>query len=292
MLDEDEGWELTMSLISDFIAGRTPPDLYETYLSGGLFMPWADTLIEAVAASDACLDIACGTGVISRKLSDLPEVATLSSIDVAPPMIAKAKALKQEKGYATRAEFQIASALDLPFDDDVFDVALCQQGLQFFPNKVLALQEAARVLKPGGRLGAAVWTAGHDGNPAFGEFEDILARNIGSDIVPIAPFSYGDADEIRSVAEQAGLDVQAVERREMITTLPAVRDFVLFDVIFLGRPGADGALQPVIDPEDDTADELIETIIAEMTDAVRPYVQDDGTLRSLTTTHILLANSR
>ncbi len=280
-----------MSLISDFIAGRTPPDLYETYLSKGLFMPWADPLIEAVAASGACLDIACGMGVISRKLSDLPEVATISSIDVAPPMIAKAEALQREKDYAPRAKFQVASALELPFDEDIFDVALCQQGLQFFPDKVLALREAARVLKPGGSLGAAVWTSAHDGNPVFGAFEDILARNIGSDIVPIAPFSYGDPDEIRSVAEQAGLDVQAVERREMITTLPAVRDFVLFDVIFLGRPDADGALQAVIDPEDDAADELIEMIIAELTDAVRQYAQDDGTLKSPTTTHFLLAKS-
>lgn len=254
-------------------------------------MPWSDPLIEAVAASGACLDIACGTGVVSRKLSDLPEVATISSVDVAPPMIAKAETLQREKDYALRAKFQVASALELPFDEDIFDVALCQQGLQFFPDKVLALREAARVLKPGGRLGAAVWTSAHDGNPVFGAFEDILARNIGSDIVPIAPFSYGDPEEIRSVAEQAGLDVQAVERREMITTLPAVRDFVLFDVIFLGRPDADGALQPVIDPEDDTADELIETIIAEMTDAVHQYVQDDGTLKSPTTTHFLLAKS-
>lgn len=281
-----------MSLISDFIANRTPPDLYETYLSDGLFMPWADALIEAVDARGECLDIACGTGVVSRKLSDLPQVDSLSAIDVAPPMIAKAEALQQEKGYAPRAVFELASALDLPFDDNMFDVALCQQGLQFFPDKVLALREAARVLKPGGYFGGAIWTLAHDGNPVFGVFEDILARNIGNDIVPIAPFSFGDPDEIQTIAEQAGLDVEAVERREMVTTLPAVRDFVLFDVIFLGRPGADGTLQPVIDPQDDAADELVETIIAEMTDAVRQYVQDDNRLKSLTTAHFLIARSR
>jgi hypothetical protein len=50
-------------------------------------------------------------------------------------------------------------------------------------------------------------------------------------------------------------------------------------------------LQAVIDPEDDAADELIETIIAELTDAVRQYAQDGGTLKSPTTTHFLLAKS-
>jgi ubiquinone/menaquinone biosynthesis C-methylase UbiE len=48
-------------------------------------------------------------------------------------------------------------ALDLRFEDLSFDVVLCQQGLQFFPDKAAALKEIRRVLKHGGRLALSVW---------------------------------------------------------------------------------------------------------------------------------------
>jgi SAM-dependent methyltransferase len=50
------------------------------------------------------------------------------------------------------------SALDLGLPDANFDVVLCQQGLQFFPDKLIALREMRRVLDDGGRLAIGVWT--------------------------------------------------------------------------------------------------------------------------------------
>ena len=278
-----------MTLMSAFIADRNPPDLYETYLADGLFMPWASLLLDRLDACGACLDIACGTGVISRNLSDRVEVETIKAIDVAPPMISKAIALQQEQGLAPRAEFLEASALDLPFAPDSFDRAFCQQGLQFFPDKVRALSEAQRVLKPGGQLGAAVWTFAGDGNPVFAAFEEILARHVGADVLPIGPFSFGDAAALRSVATEAGLDVQSLDKETLTISLPPVREFVLFDLMFLGRPGPDGSLQPVVDPEDTAADALVEAIIADLAALVSEYVQEDGSLRAPTSAHLLVA---
>jgi ubiquinone/menaquinone biosynthesis C-methylase UbiE len=56
-------------------------------------------------------------------------------------------------------EWQHGSALDMPFSDGDFDVVLCQQGLQFFADRAVAMREIARVLAPGGRLAANVWGA-------------------------------------------------------------------------------------------------------------------------------------
>jgi ubiquinone/menaquinone biosynthesis C-methylase UbiE len=57
----------------------------------------------------------------------------------------------------------------LPFDDDSFDVVLCQQGLQFFPEQAAATAEMRRVLRPGGVAGVSVWAAGHPVEP-FGPY--------------------------------------------------------------------------------------------------------------------------
>ncbi len=53
--------------------------------------------------------------------------------------------------------WDVADAQSLPYDDGSFDLVVCQFGAMFFPDKVTAFAEAARVLRPGGRLELAVW---------------------------------------------------------------------------------------------------------------------------------------
>lgn len=278
-----------MSVILDFVAGRTPPDLYETYLAPGLFFPWANRLRDMVSPNGTCIDVACGTGVVSRTLASRPDVDQVSAIDVAPPMIAKAEALVQGTASENKISYQLASADQLPFGDSVFDYGLCQQGLQFFPDKVAALREVRRVLKPGGKFAAAVWTASADGNPIFGAFEEIVERRFGSDLVPLGPFSFGDRQALQDCAEAAGFVDFEVRRESMMSDLPDARTLVLFDLLFLGRPDQDGALQPLIDPDSDESDAQVETIIADMELAVAKFAQPDGSLRAPSTTNVLLA---
>lgn len=277
-----------MSLITDFVAGRTPPDLYEAYLVEGLFAPWAEVLIDTVQPTGQCLDIACGTGIISRKLSELPQVTGVQAIDVAPPMIDKARALQKANNWALKADFQVASALELPFDANSFDAVFCQQGLQFFPDKPAALKEAARVLKPDGVMIFGVWTSANDGNPVFGAFENIVAEFLGEDLVPFGPFSFGSQDSLRNVAQEAGLQVESLERQELIASLPDIRTLVLFDMLFLGRPAPDGSLQPVIDPKDPDGDAIIEKIIDQLSQKTDAYLGTDESLKAPTTAHIMV----
>ena len=54
-------------------------------------------------------------------------------------------------------EWREASAISMALPDGTFDNVVCQQGLQFFPDKPAALSEMRRVLKSGGRLALACW---------------------------------------------------------------------------------------------------------------------------------------
>jgi ubiquinone/menaquinone biosynthesis C-methylase UbiE len=77
----------------------------------------------------------------------------LVGIDFNTAMLAVARA------KSTAVEWAEGSAPDLPFEANSFDVVLCQLELQFFPDRLLALKQMVRVLKPGGRAGLSVYSA-------------------------------------------------------------------------------------------------------------------------------------
>ena len=203
-------------------------------------------------------------------------------------MVAKATELT---GSELSIDYHVASAETLPFSDHQFDMAYCQQGVQFFPDKVAALKEAGRVTKPGGRLTFAVWTLAPDGNPVFAALEESVARELGDDQIPFGPFSFGDAAAIEQMALEAGLTVRSVERTEIASPLGDPAELLLFDLLFLGRPDPDGNLQPLFDPADASKDALIESMIAQFVDATRSYRTEDGTLLAPMTANILVAEA-
>lgn len=276
-----------MSLITDFLDGRLPPDLYDTYLTS-LFTPWSEALIELAPPRGKVLDVACGTGIVSRKLAEQAAVTAVEAIDVAEPMIAKAQSLTPPELPVT---YQTASADALPFADNHFSAAYCQQALQFFPDKAAALEDMTRVVVPGGSVTLAVWTRAHDGNPIYDAFERIVAEDLGEDLVPFGPFAFGDPEALSRVAREAGLDVDGVHRVALTTPLPDPRTLVLFDLMFLGRPDADGNLQPLFDPADASQDAAIEALIDKFEKAVAPYQQADGTLSAPSAANILVARA-
>ena len=98
-----------------------------------------------------------------------------------------------------RADWRQADVIEMPFDDCSFDVVLCCQGLQFFPDKLAALREMRRVLKRDGRLAASIWrdVAYCPGHLAISR---ALAKQSGTKPASMPPFSLSDPDEIRSLA--------------------------------------------------------------------------------------------
>lgn len=141
---------------SDKVFAGSIPGLYEQYLVPMIFEPYAADLAGRVAALSPVdvLEIACGTGVVTRMLaSTLPESTSIVATDLNQPMLDLASGI----GTSRPVEWRLADAMQLPFPDSAFDVVACQFGVMFFPDKAKAFSEARRVLRPGGVLMFSVW---------------------------------------------------------------------------------------------------------------------------------------
>ncbi|MBA3240942.1 MAG: bifunctional demethylmenaquinone methyltransferase/2-methoxy-6-polyprenyl-1,4-benzoquinol methylase UbiE [Acidobacteria bacterium] len=133
------------------IAGRY--DLLNHLLSGNTDKRWrrlvADELRPSLAEGSRVLDVACGTGDLSRVLSRAGR-ARVVGVDFCRPMleVARGKADTEEG----RVPFVEGDALRLPFADGVFDVTTIAFGLRNLASVEGGLKELWRVLKPGGRV--------------------------------------------------------------------------------------------------------------------------------------------
>jgi SAM-dependent methyltransferase len=81
------------------------------------------------------LDIACGTGVVTRLAAERVATGRVVGLDSNAGMLAVARSVS--KTAAASIEWLEGSALSLPFGSDSFDLVLCQLGLQFFPVRPL-----------------------------------------------------------------------------------------------------------------------------------------------------------
>src|SRR5205085_12630418 len=135
-----------MAAIDEWQLHGSAPELYERYLVPAITSHWAADLIERAAprSGDRVLDIACGTGVVARSAAAHVDAGKVTGIDINPGMLAVARSIATTGGPAI--EWCEGSALALPFDDNSFDLILCQLGLQFFPDRRMALREMWRVL--------------------------------------------------------------------------------------------------------------------------------------------------
>ena len=80
-------------------------------------------------------------------------------VDLLEKMIESAREWAERRGATDRTEFRVADAQDLPFEDDRFDVLICESVNTFVPDLDQAAREYVRVVKPGGYVGLneAVW---------------------------------------------------------------------------------------------------------------------------------------
>lgn len=133
------------------------PKTYHAHLVPLIFEDYARDIVARLGprTSDRILELACGTGIVTRHLvRAMPAGASLTATDLNEPMIEIARPYV---GADARVTFQKANACELRFADRSFDALVCQYGVMFFPDKVRAMQEARRVLVPGGRYLFNVW---------------------------------------------------------------------------------------------------------------------------------------
>jgi SAM-dependent methyltransferase len=201
------------------------PDIYERYMVPLMFEPYARDLVGRLQeyAPERVLEVAAGTGVVTRALArSLPATTTIVATDLNPQMLARARAV----GTAREVEWRQADAMSLPFGDASFDLVVCQFGVMFFPDKPRALAEAARVLRPGGRLVFSVWD--RIGQNEFAEtVQGALASMFPDrpiDFMSRVPHGYFDPDCIRHDLRSGGLDGPAsIEFVNLPTTAESPR---------------------------------------------------------------------
>jgi ubiquinone/menaquinone biosynthesis C-methylase UbiE len=124
--------------------GGNAAENYERYFVPTIGAPLAADLVDLAALSkgERVVDIACGTGVVTRLAAErVGADGAVAGVDINPGMLAVARAAT----FDSTIEWHQASAEALAFPDDSYNVAFCQMGLQFFPEKATALQEMRRV---------------------------------------------------------------------------------------------------------------------------------------------------
>ena len=179
------------------------PAIYERYLGPFLFEPYALDLVSRLQDKKYpdILEIACGTGRVTAHLARSVKHDTLTATDLNPDMITIAKDVVKD----VTVKWMPADAMQLPFEDDSFDLVVMQFGIMFFPDKEKGLKEAYRVLRHGGKLIFSTWNkvetvkAIHEGRVViesyFGENPPIFYN---------VPYSMYDDRELTTIARRAG----------------------------------------------------------------------------------------
>lgn len=192
---------------SSLFQSRSVPENYRRYLHPAVFAPWADRLVEVASleAGQTVLDVASGTGAVARAAARAvgPEGRVIAS-DVSPGMLEQL--VEEPEAGAAPIETLVSPATELALPAGSVDAVLCQQGLQFVRDKVTAVTEMRRVLRPGGQILVAVWIADERLEP-FDSYGESLRREAIDEPFPHAWDSNSfkmSADRLREVFDAAG----------------------------------------------------------------------------------------
>jgi ubiquinone/menaquinone biosynthesis C-methylase UbiE len=203
------------------------PELYERYLVPAITALWATDLVERAAprSGERVLDLACGTGIVARLAAARMGAGRIVGMDVNAGMLAVARSLSADA--ARLIEWQEGSALALPFPDEVFDLIFCQLGLQFFPDKPVALGEMRRVLVPTGRVALSVFTA-IEHTPATNALANALDRHLGAGASHTKRSEHvlSDREELRELVTAAGFGTVAIETVTQTIRFPSAGEYV------------------------------------------------------------------
>ncbi|MDP1861549.1 MAG: class I SAM-dependent methyltransferase [Gemmatimonadaceae bacterium] len=236
---------------------------YEQFWSRQL-QPVQDTLLDCAAlqSGDDVLDVACGTGLVTRRAVELTGgKGSVVGTDLSESMLAAARAASSQHELAPTYRQMNAEQLDFP--DAGFDVVLCALGLMYVPDPVRAIAEMCRVVRPGGRVVVSVW--GARAECGWAEIFPIVERRVASDVCPLF-FQLGSGRTLADLMSAAGL--QQVQSRH----LPAVLQYsTAADAI-----GAAFAGGPVALAYARFDDEAREAAHAEYLESIKQYRVDGG----------------
>jgi len=151
------------------------------------------------------LDVGCGVGGAMRYIA--AEIGCrVTGIDLTPEYISTAKKLTELTGLENKATHEVASALNMPFENGTFDAAITIHVAMNIADRKALYTEVARVLKP---------------NATFCIY-DVMKKNDENLIFPV-PWAESEAtshlttpEEMRALLDDAGFEIREVEDRTEI----------------------------------------------------------------------------
>jgi|SRR5215211_537889 len=211
--------------------GGSSPELYQRYLVPAITIKWAQDLVDRAQprAGEAVVDVACGTGVVARLAAKRMGSGRITGLDLNAGMLAVARTVPSEGAPINWVE---GSALDMPLPSGGFDAALCQLGLQFFPDQKQALREMRRVLADSGRIALSVYSS-IERTPGANAFVLALEEVLGMDASRIkrGEHAFADPGELKTLLTDADFAAVDVQTATQTIVFPSVLDYVRFQLL-------------------------------------------------------------
>lgn len=248
--------------------------VYEDFFLPALFQEWAGPVIDAagIQSGQRVLDVGCGTGVVARAIAArVGPSGSVVGLDVNDGMLAVARQI------APTIDWRSGVAEALPFEDHSFDAVISQFALMFFNDRVTALTEMMRVLRPNGRMVVAVWDK-LENTPGYAAMVALLQRLFGQAAADglRAPYSLGERTVLRTLFHEAGIDDVHVTTRQGTARFPTLASWVHTDI-------KGWTLADTID------DSQLAHLLDEAQTALNSFVLADGRVQFDAPGHIVIA---
>ncbi|RLL64068.1 bifunctional demethylmenaquinone methyltransferase/2-methoxy-6-polyprenyl-1,4-benzoquinol methylase UbiE [Paenirhodobacter hankyongi] len=129
-------------------------DIMNDLMSMGIHRIWKDAMMDWLAPrpGQKLLDVAGGTGDVAFRFLGRAPGATATVCDMTESMLIEGQKRAEAEDMAERLSWVVGDAMELPFEDNTFDVYTISFGIRNVTRIPDALREAYRVLRPGGRI--------------------------------------------------------------------------------------------------------------------------------------------
>ena len=181
-----------------FNSVATKYDIMNDVMSMGIHRVWKDAMMDWLAprAGQKLLDVAGGTGDISFRFLKRAGSGHATVLDLTEPMLIEGRKRAEAGAMIDSLDWVVGDAMALPFEDNSFDVYTISFGIRNVTRPQEALNEAFRVLRPGGRL--MVLEFSQIPNPAMQWAYDRYSFNV---IPPMGKLIANDSDSYQYLVE-------------------------------------------------------------------------------------------
>lgn len=239
-----------------------PAEIYDEFFVPALFEQWAHIVADeaGVWLNQRVLDVACGTGVLACACAErVGGGGSVVGLDTNEEM------LNVARRKSSSIEWRSGRAELLPFPDESFDAVVSQFGFMFFEDRLAALREMMRVLRPNGRLAVAVCDA-LDHSPGYAVLAELLYRLFGEQVAQAfrAPFTCGDPQPLFTLCSKAGITNAKIMRHDGRVRFASISSLISTERACVWTLG--GLLD----------DEQFEQLLDQAKESLQPFVTADG----------------